>query len=99
MSKQIIDNIRTNMESADITSIDFLTRNTHPSIQKDGIKYEILTIFAPEEGDDSIELTVIPSYGFCVKQISVTKDWRSTTWNKLDRIVESEINRRYCDYD
>ena len=99
MSKQIIDNIRTKMESADITSVDFLTCNTHPSIQKDGIKYEILTIFAPEEGDDSIELTVIPSYGFCVKQISVTKDWRSTTWTKLNRIVESEINHRYCDYD
>lgn len=95
MSKQIIDNIRTKMESADINSLDFLTCNTHPSIQKDGIKYEILTIFAPEEGDESIELSVIPSYGFCLKHITVTKDWRSTTWAKLDRIVESEINRIY----
>lgn len=93
--KEYIQKIKNLMEEAGLTDIDFLLHRTKPVIQKDGIRYEILTIYAPEEGEEELSLTTIPSYGFCLKHIQVTGDWRKTSWEKLTRIVESEIHRLY----
>ena len=94
--KTYIQKIKNLMEEAELSDIDFILRRTNPPvIQKDGIKYKILTIYCPEEGDDHIDITTIPYYGFCLKHIQVTSEWRKTSWEKLTRIVESEINRRF----
>ena len=88
-----INDIRTLMYANDLESVDFLNRKDKPVIQKDGIKYEILTIFCPDEDDESVTVTAIPNYSFCLKHLDVDSTWRRTTWDKLVRIVESEITR------
>ena len=85
-----IDKIRERMNRAGMDSLDyFFTRKARATIQKDGIKYEILSIFAPEEGDTSLVIDAIPSYGFQVVSISVDDTWRERTWEKLVRLVYS----------
>lgn len=85
-----IDEIRERMNRAGMDSLDyFFTRKGRATIQKDGIKYEILSILAPDDGDTSLVIDAIPSYGFKVVTISVDETWRERTWEKLVSLVYS----------
>ena len=88
-----IDNIAQIMSEAEVESIDFLYHKVKPIIQKDGIKYEVLMITAPDKGDTSLHICVKPSYEWATKDLLLDASWRMTTWVKMNRVIESEINR------
>jgi hypothetical protein len=88
-----IDNIAWIMSEAGVESIDFLYNKVRPVIQKDGIKYEVLIITAPDKGDTSLHICVKPSYAWATKDLQMDESWRKTTWVKMTRVIESEINR------
>lgn len=90
-----INDIRKRMEEAGADYVDFFYHRNKPIIQKDGIRYEVLSISAPEEGDTNIHLLTIPSYGFMIKDIYVDATWRITTWRKLYTLVDAEVKRLY----
>ena len=83
-----IEQIRKRMEEAGMDSITLLYDHRKTTIQKDGIRYEILDIQKPDEGDTELTLATIPSYGFQLVNLCVDATWRESTWDKLLRIVE-----------
>lgn len=88
-----IDNIAQIMSEAGVESIDFLYNKVRPVIHKDGIKYEVLIITAPDKGDTSLHICVKPSYMWTTKDFQMDESWKKTTWVKMTRVIESEINR------
>lgn len=88
-----IDHIAKVMGEAGVEAIDFLYHKVKPIIQKDGIKYEVLMITAPDEGDTSLHICVKPSYEWTTKDLQMDESWKMTTWVKMMRVIESEINR------
>lgn len=88
-----IDNIAQIMSEAGVESIDFLYHKVRPVIQKDGIKYEVLIITAPDKGDTSLHICVKPSYQWATKDFQMDESWKKTTWVKMTRVIKSEINR------
>ena len=88
-----IDHIAKVMGEAGVEAIDFLYHKVKPIIQKDGIKYEVLIITAPEKGDPTLHITAKPSYEWATKELQMDASWKMTTWVKMMRVIESEINR------
>lgn len=88
-----IDHIAKVMGEAGVESIDFLYNKVRPVIQKDGIKYEVLIITAPDKGDTSLHICVKPSYQWTTKDFQMDESWKKTTWVKMTRVIKSEINR------
>lgn len=87
-----LEEIRDMMKRAEIDDIDFLWKKRH-FVQRDGIRYEILTIHAPEDGDNEIMLTTIPSYGFSLRHLLMNHTWSTNTWRKVRDIVKREIEK------
>jgi hypothetical protein len=84
------------MKSEGIESLDFFYHKHRPTVQKDGNKYEILTIDLTE--DDDIELTVIkvyPSYEHKLTYLTVDSTWKKTSVNHIANIIKKEINKLY----
>ena len=88
-----INEISKMMKEAELDSIDLIWERKTKTIQKKGIRFEILTIYAPEEGDSELTLTTIPSYDFKLVHLCVDDTWRESTWNKLMGIVRDYIQR------
>jgi len=90
-----IDDIAQIMSEAGVECIDFLYHKVRPVIQKDGIKYEVLIITAPDKGDTSIHICAKPSYAWATNDLQVDESWRKTSFNHIKNIVKSEIKRIY----
>jgi len=88
-----IEEICNLMNEAGLDFIDFLIYRNRPTIQKEGIKYEILLIEPIDES--SIHLTGIPSYAWCTKELYMDKSWSKNTINKINRIVKEKIAQYY----
>lgn len=88
-----IEEICNLMNEAGLDSIDFLLYRNKPTIQKEGIKYEILFIEPTDES--SIRLTGIPSYSWCIKDLYMNESWSKNTINKISRIVKEKIAQYY----
>lgn len=85
-----INEISKMMKEANLDSIDLLYERK-VTIQREWLRYEILNIFAPDEGDDELMLTTIPSYDWKLVHMYVGNDWPERTWKKLTRIVREYI--------
>lgn len=88
-----INEISMMMEDAELDSIDLIWERKHQSIQKCGIRYEILAIYKPDDGDTELMLATIPSYEFKLVHLYVGNSWPEQTWKKLTRIVREYIER------
>lgn len=81
------------MNEAGLDSLNFIYHSRKPHIQKDGIRYEILTLYYPENEEEGVVLETIPSYGWSLVTLNVDKTWRERSWEHLRDIVEKEIKR------
>ena len=81
------------MDEVRLDSVSFIYHSRKPHIQKDGIRYEILTIHYPENEEEGVLLETIPSYGWRLVTLNVDKSWRERSWRHLREIVEKEIER------
>ena len=79
------------MNEAGAEYLSFLFHNTRPTIQKDGLKYEILDLFAPEPGDTCLSLSTIAPWGFSLHTLTIDGTARKSTWDALARLVRREI--------
>ena len=85
------------MKNEGIESLDFFYLKSRPTIQKDGNKYEILSIDLIE--DDAIELTVIkvyPSYKYALQYLTVDSTWKKISVNRIANIIKKEIYKLYA---
>lgn len=89
-----INEISKMMKDAELDSVDLVWERKQ-TIQTKGLRYEILTIYAPDEGDDELMLATIPSYEFKLVHLYVGNSWPEQTWKKLTRIVREYIERHY----
>ena len=89
---QYANEIREMMESAEMSSIGFVYHNNKPRIQKDGVRYEILDIYAPDE-DGVVYIYGIPDYVWRLAHLSLDDKSRASSWRHLRDIVAKEIER------
>ena len=87
-----LEEIREMMKRAEINDIDFLWKKRH-YIQKDGVRFEILTIHAPEDGDNELMLSAIPSYGFSLRHLLMNRTWSANSWRHVRDIVKRGIEK------
>ena len=83
------------MKSEGIDNLDFFYFKNKPTVQKDGDKYEILSI---DLMDDTLEITgvkVWPSYEHQLTHLTMDNTWRRTSINHIKDIVSLEINKLY----
>ena len=85
--------IQSLMDEVGLDSLNFIYHSRKPRIQKDGIRYEILTLYYPENEEEGVVLETIPSYGWSLVTLNVDKSWRECSWKHLRDIVEREIKR------
>lgn len=85
-----INEISKMMKDANLGYIDLIYERKQ-TIQRKGLRFEILSIFAPDEGDDELMLSTIPSYEWKLVHMYVGNDWPERTWEKLTRIVREYI--------
>lgn len=85
-----INEISKMMKDANLDCID-LVYERKQTIQRKGLRFEILNIYAPEEGDDELMLATIPSYDFKLVHLCVGDSWPERTWEKLTKIVREYI--------
>ena len=78
------------MKKREYESLNFLGVKNKPTIQKDGIKYEIISINLLD--DDTLKLCVIPCHHFQLQYLTVDSTWRKTSINHLKDIVRQRIN-------
>ena len=84
------------MKGEGIETLDFFYHKNRPTVQKDGDRYEIMSITLQE--NDTVEITgikVYPSYEFKLSYLTVDSGWRSTSVNHIREIVQNEINKLY----
>lgn len=81
------------MRGNGVEEIDFLHRYNKPTIKKDGIKYEIISIAIPDDGKNALELTAIPNYSFCLHHLTMDESWRTSSWKHVLGLVKMEIER------
>lgn len=84
------------MKSEGLESLDFFYHQNKPTVQKDGSRYEILSIEPIDE--NSIEMTgimVYPCYEHKLQYLTVDNTWRRTSINHIKNIVQQEINKLY----
>lgn len=91
--KEIIQQIREKMGELGTDCVEFIYHRNKPVIQKDGIRYEIMMIDCPEDGDSTLSLSGIPNYSFRLAHLEMDESWRITSWKKILKVVESEIDR------
>ena len=70
------------------TEASFFYERTRPKIQRDGLRYEILSV---SYEDDRIYLDLIPDYMFTIKTVVMDKTWRKSSWNHVRNIVADKI--------
>ena len=85
-----ISEIRKMMDKAGAESICLVFDKRKTTIQKKGIRYEILEIHKPEEGDTELMLSTIPSYKWGLVYLCLDETWGTSTWDKLLHIVEKK---------
>lgn len=88
-----INEISKMMKSANLDYIDLIYERKKQTIQKGGIRYELLSIYAPDDGDEELMLSTIPSYDWNLVHLYVGESWPERTWEKLTRIVRDYIQR------
>ena len=84
------------MKGEGIESLDFFYHKNRPTVQKDGDRYEIMSISLQE--NDTVEITgikVYPSYEHKLTYLTVDNTWRNTSINHIQNIVQQEINKLY----
>ena len=87
-----LERIRKMMEDAGVDSIDFMLR-TGPSITIDCRRYEIKTIYRPDDDENFLWLSLVSSSPFGLEDLKIDFRNRKSTWKMLERIVEREIAR------
>lgn len=88
MSK--INNICKMMAEVGLESVDFFYDKDKPTIQRKGIKYEILSIY-PDEDENHIRLSVIPCYSWTLAELYMDESWNKKTIDKITQIVRKKI--------
>ena len=88
-----IEEICNLMNEAGLDFIDFLIYRNKPTIQKEGIKYEILLIEPIDESN--IHLSAIPICSWGLAELYMDKSWSKNTINKINRIVKEKIAQYY----
>jgi len=83
-----IQNICKMMEDAGLPFVDFFYHKTKPTIQKEGIKYKILSIDDNEDG--RIRITGTPNYGWCTQTLYMDETWNKKTIDKITRLVREQ---------
>lgn len=73
--------------------LSFIYHYNKPSIRKDGIRYDILSIDLDADVEGRLIVQAIPDYGWCLKELIVDDSWRSTSWDNIARIVRRETDR------
>ena len=76
------------IENAGLTSVDFFYHSVKPIIQKDGIKYEILSIDDNEDG--RIRISAIPSYSWILQSLYMDETWNKKTIDKIAKLVREQ---------
>lgn len=81
------------MQKKEVESLDFFFRRNKPTVQKDGKKFEILTIEPIDE--NSIEMSVIQvdPYVHQLQYLTVDNTWRKTSINHIKNIVKQELKK------
>lgn len=83
------------MEEKGIEDLNFLFHRNKPTVQKDGIRYEILSIYS-EDGILILDgVKVYPGYEHKLVPLVVDNTWRKTSINHIKDIVNQEIKRIY----
>lgn len=78
------------------STISFFYQPNKPTIQKDGIRYEILEIFVPD-WDYELCIDAVPcpgNGGWKLHHLYVNESWRKSSWKHIRDIVENELKRR-----
>lgn len=76
------------MEDAGLPFVDFFYHKIKPTIQKEGIKYEILSIDDNEDG--RIRISGIPNYSWCTQTLYMDETWNKKTIDKITRLVREQ---------
>ena len=76
------------LKDAGWTEASFFYERTRPKIQREGLKYEILSI---SYEDDKVYLDLIPSYMFTVKTVMMDNTWKKSSWNHIRNLVSQKI--------
>lgn len=79
---------------AGVSSVDFIGYKNRPSIQKDGVVYEIFSIVAEDDGGVSL-LTIAIDPWSGPKDLTLDASFRQTTIEKLKRIIKKETSWRF----
>ena len=85
-----LDGIKRMLEDAGMMDLSFLYRRNKPTIQKDGYRYEILSISEDEGFLYMDAIQVYPSYRFAIDILKMDGSWREASWRKVYAIVEKE---------
>ena len=91
-----LDEIREMTREHGVEEINFIYHKTRPTIQRKGDTYEIMGINILGRGKDTIEIEAIkirPSFVFKVQYLDMDETWRKTSWEKVKRIIKTEIDR------
>lgn len=93
-----ISEIHKMIEEAGVSSIDIFGRRNGPTVQRDGVIYQIFSIVAEEDGGVSL-LTVAVNPWSGPKDLYLDSTWRAVSLERIKRIVEGEIDRRWDCYN
>lgn len=87
------EDIKRMLDEAGMEEVSFLYRRSKPTIQKNGYRYEILSIY---EDDGCVYLDgiqVYPSYRFAIEVLKMDGSWREVSLRRVRDIVERETYR------
>ena len=91
--QEIIRRIKERMSEIGTDYVHFIYDRSKPFIQHEGIRYEIVSISDPDEEDETIHISVIPSYSFCIKDFYLDSTWKISSWRKIWNLVDSKVER------
>jgi len=83
------------MKEEGIENLDFFYSKKRPTVQKDGDKYEIISIDTDGESLEMTGIKVYPCYEHKLTYLTVDDTWRRTSVNHIKDIVQQEINKLY----
>lgn len=90
-----IEEIINMLKEVGLDGVDFLCHKDKPTVQKNGDRYEIMSITSGDGILEIIGIKVYPSFEYKLSCLTVDSRWRSSSLNHIQEIIETEINRLY----
>jgi len=84
-----INKIYKMMAEAGLESVDFFFHKNKPTVQRKGIKYEILSIYTDED-ENRIRLSAIPCYSWGLAELYMDESWNKKTIDKVTQLVREQ---------